>query len=588
MSRHLFSALARTIGFADDDRRATLSIRDSKNTARRARRMTVEMLETRELLSLTPLSANTDSATSGLVSTVGGNQDNETGLFPIPSPVCTNSAKAPLAPSFKSPALSDKQIKLSWSTVSGASGYLVDEWINGAWSQIGSFGRHVTSDTVRGLSSGIIYFFDVAAYNSTGTTWANYQCATTKGVNHPAAATAYKPVNGSLFGPNGPSYLDVQQGYVGDCWLVASLAEVAARDPEDIVNMFTPFGTTVENGSTVSVYAVRLFNSAGVAEYFTVDTELPSRGNYYDRPADGVLWVALAEKAYAEANGFGMVTTGCEGRDSYNALSGGYPSWALQAITGQSASDVSINPTDIAAAWNAGQLIVLCTTWAPADPNIVGDHAYALVNYNASSSMPFTIYNPWGLNESSEDDVYGLFSTDATGLEQNFALQSFGTGAVAGMDDLNNRSQRVGSILDTNAAAGNADTRNRLQDDGASTGQAPGIAEQNPIMPVVSVAHDRVLQSGDFDHASCDFDWLDGFLDEFGGGHQKSKKHDPFQRALRSDVFPAPNGAGAWSQEQGAAHVAMDDQVGNESLHGQQANRADSGPAGPSGFVGIV
>ena len=64
---------------------------------------------------------------------------------------------------------------------------------------------------------------------------------------------------------------------------MASLAEVAARDPADIRNMFTAAGTTVENGATVGLYKVRFFNSAGVAEYVTVDTELPSGGAYYDQ-----------------------------------------------------------------------------------------------------------------------------------------------------------------------------------------------------------------------------------------------------------------------------------------------------------------
>ena len=57
---------------------------------------------------------------------------------------------------------------------------------------------------------------------------------TTLASEHPAAATGYSNVNGTLFGPNGPSYLDVEQGGVGDCWLMASLAEVAARDPADV------------------------------------------------------------------------------------------------------------------------------------------------------------------------------------------------------------------------------------------------------------------------------------------------------------------------------------------------------------------
>ena len=57
---------------------------------------------------------------------------------------------------------------------------------------------------------------------SAGTHWANYQSIIT--VDHPSAVGAYSAVSGSLFGSGGPSYTDVRQGAVGDCWLEASLA----------------------------------------------------------------------------------------------------------------------------------------------------------------------------------------------------------------------------------------------------------------------------------------------------------------------------------------------------------------------------
>ena len=85
---------------------------------------------------------------------------------------------------------------------------------------------------------------------------------------NPVAATAYSPApaGASLFlaGNNDePSYLDVDQGDVGDCWLLASLAEVAARDPQDIEDMFTYDGTTMDKGATVGLYTVQFFNSTG-------------------------------------------------------------------------------------------------------------------------------------------------------------------------------------------------------------------------------------------------------------------------------------------------------------------------------------
>ncbi|MGO8747660.1 MAG: hypothetical protein ACLQNE_16940 [Thermoguttaceae bacterium] len=100
------------------------------------------------------------------------------------------------------------------------------------------------------------------------------------------------------------------------------------------------------------------------------------------------------------------------------------------------------------------------------------------------------------------------------------------------MDNLSNGSQEVASMLGTNASVQTMSMHDRDQADGPSTNRAPGIVEQNLTVPNISVAHDRVLHSSLFDRSSDNLDWLDNFLDEFGGGNQNSKKHGPFQRAL--------------------------------------------------------
>jgi hypothetical protein len=284
-----------------------------------------------------------------------------------------------------------------------------------------------------GPNNSLMYYFAFP-----GTAWTSVDL---NGSFHPTAGAAYSPVNGPLFGPGGPSYLDVQQGGEGDCWLLASLAEVAARDPADITSMFTYDGATVENGSVVGVYTVRFYNSRGGATYVTVDTELPAGGGYYDRVPTALgsnnLWVALAEKAYAEANGDGFVTTNHVGIDSYDALNNGDPAWALQAITGKPASDYSINPSNIATAWNQGKFIVLGTPVTPTSSYIVGHHAYAVVGYNPSSSDPYEVFNPWGTDANGwapghANTTYGLFYANAAFLSQNFSYQSL-TSAAAGM-----------------------------------------------------------------------------------------------------------------------------------------------------------
>jgi hypothetical protein len=270
----------------------------------------------------------------------------------------------------------------------------------------------------------------------------------------PAASAAYSPVNGTLFNPNtnAPSYLDVQQVGAADCWLMASLAAVAARAPADIQNMFLYEGSTVDNGTVVNVYSVRFYNWAGTAEYVTVDTELPGGGGIYDRPTGGallvdglppvngspspVLWAALAEKAYVEANAMNIVTTVNGSSYSYSDLNNGYAVWALGAIADQWSIKNSTDPSAVASAWNAGEFIVLGTN-NPKNSGFVSKHAYAVVGYNPSSSYPFEVFNPWGTDANywapeGPGTIYGLCWTSNWSISNNFSSESFAVGAAPG------------------------------------------------------------------------------------------------------------------------------------------------------------
>ena len=271
---------------------------------------------------------------------------------------------------------------------------------------------------------------------------------------NPVSVVSYSPAPASaqLFNNGEPSYLDVEQGSQNDCWLMAALAEVAARDPQEIKNMFTYDGTTVDNGATVGIYTVRFFSNNGSAVYVQVDTELPAGGEYYDSVDNDLgtqaLWVALAEKAYAVANGLGYVTTFEECQDSYAALNYGYVSWALQAITCNPGTSYGIDPTKIATAWGAGDLIAL-PTGTPASSYIVGGHAYAVVGYDGLSTKPFELFNPWGTDSSGwapgyDNEVYGLFWESAAFISQNFKGQTFG----AGETKVNNVTEPVNAVTE--------------------------------------------------------------------------------------------------------------------------------------------
>jgi hypothetical protein len=250
--------------------------------------------------------------------------------------------------------------------------------------------------------------------------------------------TPYSYVRGgTLFGPNGPSYLDVCQGGLGDCAVMASLAEVAARAPAIIRSMFTYEIVTQPNGVEIGVYKVRFYDQNNQPQYVLVDPELPESGYLFDHPVNGVLWAALAEKAFAVATGAGFVNTaGHPGFNDYDVLNGSDAAAALRALTGRPAGDYNVSPSGIASAWNHGQFITI-GTGTPTSPYIVGGHEYALVGYNPASATPFEIFNPWGTAANgwvggNTGYKYGLWWVSASFLSQNFDQESV-TSAAPGM-----------------------------------------------------------------------------------------------------------------------------------------------------------
>jgi hypothetical protein len=286
---------------------------------------------------------------------------------------------------------------------------------------------------------------------------------------NPLACAPYTPVNGTLFGPNGePSYLDVSQGVAGDCWLMASLAEVAARDPACIKGMFSFDGYASENGSTVDIYTVRLFSRAGGAIYVTVDTELPGGGTVYARPVNGVLWPALVEKAWAAV----QLTP------DYRLLNGGDADAALECITGQSGGECNSPPYYLD--WAAGDFLVVGTGGSnPASPYIVPDHDYAVINVAPPAGPPLKagvmeltdveIYNPWGATTSTvlnppagvygavyapadynAQPVFGQAWVSPEFYSQNFSQQFYATCAVSETSTPSRKG--VASVLGTKVA----------------------------------------------------------------------------------------------------------------------------------------
>jgi Ca2+-binding RTX toxin-like protein len=249
------------------------------------------------------------------------------------------------------------------------------------------------------------------------------------GLDHPVAqytingelhTATYQFVQGSLF-QDGIYYTDVNQGKLGDCYYMTALANVALHDPSVIQNMF------IDNGD--NTFTVRFYRD-GVAHYVTVDRFLPTPaagdqpysgypdrvfawfGSTKDDPANE-LWVALAEKAYAQLNESGWI--GQDSTNSYQGLYAGKIANAMTHVTGWTTYHVSMytdakpdpltGPTltlsrdQIIEKVNAGKLLGLGSLETPPNSKVVGHHAYTVTGYNPTTGW-FGLYNPYGLRRS--------------------------------------------------------------------------------------------------------------------------------------------------------------------------------------------
>jgi hypothetical protein len=149
---------------------------------------------------------------------------------------------------------------------------------------------------------------------------------------------------------------------------------------------------------------VRLFNQ-GVADYVTVDRYLPTYsdgtavyagwngGSYAE--SNNELWVALAERAYAQINESGWI--GQNNTNSYAGIDGGWMAPVMRQLTGTAASSQSVN------SMAQTQLINLVNANVPITAGfvsgggygVVDSHAYTITSYNATTGQ-FHLNNPWG------------------------------------------------------------------------------------------------------------------------------------------------------------------------------------------------
>ena len=233
-----------------------------------------------------------------------------------------------------------------------------------------------------------------------------------------ALTFSYSTATGALF-QNGISFSDVAQGQAGTCYLLAAASSLANNQSGLISDLFR------DNGD--GTFGVRFYSSSRNEFWVTVNRALPTLGGSLvlagnsSRSLNGELWVALLEKAYAQANEtglFGRSTTA----NSFSYVEGGWED-ALTHLSGATTSSVSAYYTssrwqsavnnlttwntlsnNAIAAFNAGRSLWVGsfgnTTGSNGKTNLVSGHAFAVTGFNAATGN-FILANPWGSSARS-------------------------------------------------------------------------------------------------------------------------------------------------------------------------------------------
>ena len=260
----------------------------------------------------------------------------------------------------------------------------------------------------------------------------------------------YRPVRGDLF-VDGINPDDINQGPIGNCYLIAAMNATAATNPELIRDMITDNN---DGTFTVKFHDVGIFTSK--EKSITIDNELPvnkygamAYGKPNDHTEHGVeLWTGVIEKGFAKLDQTAMpwlfeLFVDTDGGYETAAL-GGFTDKIMEIVTGNhysTARDYSFNDTDHMfttmkdALDNKHPITNAFTESSEAHLNtkngtLVRGHAYAVLKLeeNALGERIITLRNPWGQyepsNDGKNDGIFTMSFEDYAKYARRIALPS--------------------------------------------------------------------------------------------------------------------------------------------------------------------
>ncbi len=211
---------------------------------------------------------------------------------------------------------------------------------------------------------------------------------------------------------DGDAYNDAQQGSIGNCGLVAGIAEIAYKRPDLIPQIITDNG---DGTYTVKYFKYVGMDVPGTPATITIDRQLPSAG-YMNWSRE--LWAALLEKTYAIVNPFAFPPA------SYDQTVGAFPYSAMGTFV------AGVEKWDATATFEqdyaAGALLCLESKASlPTGSPIVANHAYSCLHYDPLTKL-LNLWNPWGFEQLiSLNDVQTYFrAVDAVQMPATSAMKA--------------------------------------------------------------------------------------------------------------------------------------------------------------------
>ncbi|MGY2873407.1 hypothetical protein ACVW00_000597 [Marmoricola sp. URHA0025 HA25] len=203
---------------------------------------------------------------------------------------------------------------------------------------------------------------------------------------------------------------DINQGEIGDCWFLASIAAEMTGDPDFVRNHMV----ANDNGT----YTVTFYKDGKPVEV-TVDSSVPYDGSSAELAhgdpgwgRNGPSWVAIYEKAFARFKG------------GYGDIEGGFGDQGMEALTGRDADrhdsddlsfdDIARNLRDGTPMTAGSKQHTTGHLWwkddkekvEVGDDTVVSLHEYTVVGVDLGAHPPTVrLRNPWGSGGSVDEFI---------------------------------------------------------------------------------------------------------------------------------------------------------------------------------------